>query len=269
MRKRVLVGVVLSALCLSLGGAQAQISEPIEVEVARIIDGDTIEISTGEKVRYIGIDTPEKGDLYYREAIEANANLVENKIVRLEFDKQQKDSWNRLLVYVFVGDTFVNAELVRQGFALATVYPPNVKHAGLFAKLQEEAKRNIRGFWKDIPKPIARPTAKWDFEIIAGSIEGDPDPEDEWIMIQNVSSKAYNLSRWSIADDDFHKFYIEERIILFPGEILIIANTEETNTPFRRYTYCINYSKYWITNTFDILSLFNQDDELVLESEVR
>ncbi len=132
----------------SAGQSQAQ------VFVQRVIDGDTVVLSNGERVRYIGMDTPElyhprkPVQFYAREAMEFNRRLVEGKRVRLEFDLERRDKYGRLLAYVYLPDgTFVNAELVRQGYAQLLTFPPNVKHVDLFRKLQTEAREANRGLW--------------------------------------------------------------------------------------------------------------------------
>ena len=115
---------------LSVGLAEKDVHK-----VARVIDGDTIELENGERVRYIGIDTPEtkhpsKPVEYYRkEADSANQSLVEGKGVRLEFDIQERDQYGRLLAYVYVDDIFVNAWLVENGYAQVMTIPPNVRYA--------------------------------------------------------------------------------------------------------------------------------------------
>ncbi len=108
-----------------------------------------------EKVRYIGINTPEtkhptkEVEHFGKEASEANRKLVDGKTVRLEFDVQQVDRYNRLLAYVFLEEgTFVNAWLVENGFAQVMTVPPNVKHQELFLKLQREAREARRGLWE-------------------------------------------------------------------------------------------------------------------------
>jgi micrococcal nuclease len=125
-------------------------------KVTRVIDGDTIEVDIGGKlykVRYIGIDTPETVhpskpvECFGKEASEKNRQLVEGKTVRLEKDVSETDSYGRLLRYVWVGDNFVNDYLVRQGYAYAYTYPPDVKYAEQFVQAQREARENNRGLW--------------------------------------------------------------------------------------------------------------------------
>jgi len=121
--------------------------------VKRAIDGDTIVLSNNERVRYIGIDTPEihhpkKGvERMGKEAAEFNRKLVESKRARLEFDIEKRDKYGRLLAYVYVNDLFINAELVKQGYAQAYTFPPNIKYVDLFLRLQQEARENNRGLW--------------------------------------------------------------------------------------------------------------------------
>jgi micrococcal nuclease len=117
------------------------------VLVTRVIDGDTIEIEGGYHVRYIGIDAPEKEEPLYGEATEANRNLVEGKKVYLEGDAEDKDDNGRLLRYVWLDNTMVNAELVRLGYAYSYSYPPNVKYQAYFLQLEREAREQELGLW--------------------------------------------------------------------------------------------------------------------------
>jgi micrococcal nuclease len=121
--------------------------------VTRIIDGDTIEVDINgrsHRVRYIGMDTPERGDPFFGEATEANRQLVEGQTVILVKDVSETDRYGRLLRYVYLQDgTFVNAELVRQGFALVATFPPDVAHQADYIALQEEARSTGSGLWSE------------------------------------------------------------------------------------------------------------------------
>jgi len=127
--------------------------QEITYSVTRVIDGDTIEIEGGYKVRYIGIDTPETVhpskpvECFGIEASNKNKELVEGKRVRLEKDVSETDKYGRLLRYIWVGDVFVNDYLVRQGYAYASTYPPDVKYSEQFVRAQREARENNRGLW--------------------------------------------------------------------------------------------------------------------------
>lgn len=115
--------------------------------VTRVTDGDTMETEDGQHVRYIGIDTPERGEPYYWEALQVNSDLVTGKEVRLEKDVEDKDRNGRLLRYVWVGDTMVNVELVRQGYAYSYSYGPNLRYQEYFLRLEKEAREQRRGLW--------------------------------------------------------------------------------------------------------------------------
>lgn len=117
------------------------------VKVTKVIDGDTIEIESGERVRYIGIDTPERGDCYSNEATNKNSNLVFGKMVRLEKDVSEADRYGRLLRYIWIGNELINETLVRDGFAQSSTYPPDVKYQGRFVAAQRVAVNGNLGLW--------------------------------------------------------------------------------------------------------------------------
>ena len=117
-------------------------------KVTQAIDGDTIAIEGGYHVRYIGIDAPEKGEFHYLESEQANRKLVEGRMVRLEKDISEKDRYGRLLRYVYIDGTFVNAELVRQGYARAKAYPPDAKYQVYLEAIEKEARHMKRGIWR-------------------------------------------------------------------------------------------------------------------------
>jgi len=140
-----------------------------DILVERAVDGDTLKLENGERVRLIGIDTPEMHESEKlqrdsqrtgrdvrtiqelgRRAYEFTKKLVEGKRVSLEFDVEKYDKYDRLLAYVYLkkDGTFVNAEIVKQGYASLMSIQPNAKYANLFLKLYQEARNNKRGLWK-------------------------------------------------------------------------------------------------------------------------
>lgn len=119
-------------------------------QVSRVIDGDTIEVLIGGqsfRVRYIGMDTPETGDRFGDEATGANADLVRGQTVTLVKDVSETDRYGRLLRYVFVREVFVNRELVLEGYATASTYPPDVACAEAFLEAQRAAVAAASGLW--------------------------------------------------------------------------------------------------------------------------
>ena len=122
--------------------------------VTRIVDGDTIDVEidgASFRVRYIGMDTPERGRPFFDEATRRNASLVEGRTVTLIKDVSETDRYDRLLRYVLVGSIFVNYELVRDGYALAFTYPPDVACSEDFVEAQRQALSEGRGLWAATP----------------------------------------------------------------------------------------------------------------------
>jgi micrococcal nuclease len=129
--------------------------------VSKVIDGNTIELANGERVRYIGINTPEISGVdkmtqeLGKKAKAYNEKLVLHKEVRLEFDIEERGKYGRLLAYVYTDEdgVFINAALVKAGFATASSYPPNVKHDEFFMTLENKARQKGRGLWGRVLGP--------------------------------------------------------------------------------------------------------------------
>jgi micrococcal nuclease len=137
-------------------GAEAPTEHSVRARVVRVVDGDTIVASVdGEDqyVRYIGVDTPEtvKPDTpvqcFGPRASDENHRLVEGRTVRLVFDREARDGYGRLLAYVHAGGRFVNAELVRGGYARILEIAPNTSHAAALQRLATRAARAGEGLW--------------------------------------------------------------------------------------------------------------------------
>ena len=121
--------------------------------VKRVIDGDTIVLENGERVRLIGVDTPESVhpnkpvEYFAKEASAFTKNMVEGKKVKLEYDWQRKDRYGRTLAYVYLEDgTHLNAEIIKQGYGFAyTKYP--FKYLEEFRKYERKAREEEKGLW--------------------------------------------------------------------------------------------------------------------------
>ena len=132
--------------------------------VVKVVDGDTIHVQVGgarEKVRYIGVDTPETKDprrpvqCFGERASQFNERLVAGERVRLVRDVEERDRYGRLLAYVFRDRDalFVNAELARLGYAQPLTIAPNIRYADRFAALAREARDAGRGLWSACGEP--------------------------------------------------------------------------------------------------------------------
>jgi micrococcal nuclease len=131
------------------------------LEIYKFVDGDTFWVvnakGQNEKIRLIGINTPEarrtgrtEVEYYGKEASDYVKKILTGRKVRLEFDVQRYDRYKRTLAYVYLENgTFLNALLLREGYASAASFPPNVKYSEFFAKLEREARTRKKGMWKD------------------------------------------------------------------------------------------------------------------------
>lgn len=132
-----------------------------EAKIVSVIDGDTVAIEGGQKVRYIGINTPEiykdttgkkTGEQCFAgESYNENRRLVEGKTVKLVRDTSDTDKYGRLLRYVYVGDIFVNDYLVKSGFAKTMMVKPDIMYYQTFKESQAAAKESLLGLWKACP----------------------------------------------------------------------------------------------------------------------
>lgn len=166
MRRLLVVAAALVGLAAGCGSGEGPPPTPapasgnlpagVDVVVQKVVDGDTLEVSGGERVRLIGIDTPETLDpnrpvgCFGQEASRFTATIVPpGTSVRLVGDAEQRDRYGRLLAYVYRGPDglFVNAELLRRGYAQLLTIPPNIAHADEFATLARHAREGSQGLW--------------------------------------------------------------------------------------------------------------------------
>lgn len=128
---------------------QAPLPQIVSAKIEQVVSVDTVIITGGRKLRYVGLRGPLEKETGYSEALAYHKKLVEGKFVNILFDSQQTDPDGTLLGLVFIGQmTFVNAELIRHGHARANPQPPNVKYQILFANLQQRAQSRNLGIWK-------------------------------------------------------------------------------------------------------------------------
>lgn len=138
------------------GSAEGELPAGLDVTIERVVDGDTIVVSGGERVRLIGVDTPETKDprrpvgCFGRQASAFTSGLLPaGSRVRLVGDVEQRDRYQRLLAYVYrlPDGLFVNAELLRRGFGQVLTIPPNVAHSEEFVAVARQARDEERGLW--------------------------------------------------------------------------------------------------------------------------
>jgi micrococcal nuclease len=155
--------LVMAGACASGSGRSPPGQDATRVPVTKVSDGDTIHVTyqgRDERVRLIGIDTPEvswyggKAECFGDEAGLYTRGRLDGRTVRLEFDVDLRDRYERLLAYVYVGDELFNLTLVRLGYAAADPVAPDTARAALFSDAEREAKAAGLGQWSACPSSV-------------------------------------------------------------------------------------------------------------------
>jgi micrococcal nuclease len=275
MKKSLWLSLACTLLTLSLIACEQPPTRPsdsVEALAIRAVDGDTIEVEIeGEsyKVRYIGIDTPELHhpekpvEYYAQEAYEKNRELVEGKTVFLEKDVSETDRYGRLLRYVYVGDLFVNAYLVQQGYAQASTYPPDVKYQEHFLELQREAREAGRGLWGPILTPASPGEVVIDPDCSQVDAPGDDhlNLNEEYVCFTNQSDHPVDMTGWSVNKRP-NTWYTFSEFILSPAASVRLHTGKEMDTATDLYWG--NGRAIW-RNIHDTVYLYDADSKLIDE----
>lgn len=167
--------------------------------VATVVDGDTIELTDGRRVRYIGMNTPEHDQPYYNEATAANRQLVAGKEVQLEFDVETFDQYGRTLAYIWVDGAMANFEIVNRGFANVFTVPPNVRYEAQFRAAEQSARAAGRGLW------AGSNVALKIIQINANAPGNDNEnPNGEWVEIANQGNEPIQMQDFTLKDEANH-----------------------------------------------------------------
>jgi len=167
------------------------------VTVARVIDGDTLELANGKEVRLLGIDAPEKGHYGYEEAKNKLKELVLGKNIVLEKDVNNADRMGRLLRYVFVDSTFVNLEMVKQGYANVYIVLPDNKYEKELMQAENESKSNKIGIWK--LSEFADCISISSFRYNAKGKDNE-NLNDEYVVLKNDCDFFIDMTGWAVKD---------------------------------------------------------------------
>lgn len=166
------------------------------VRISRVVDGDTVELADGRRVRYIGINTPERDQPFYQEATDLNRELVEGKSARLEFDVAPRDQYGRILAYVWIGEMMANMEIVSRGYANVFTVPPNVRYEAEFRAAERDARDSGRGLWRPASVPL-KITA-----LNADAPGNDAEnPNGEWVEITNQGNERVAMNGFTLKDE--------------------------------------------------------------------
>lgn len=173
--------------------------------VVSVVDGDTLEVLVAgaeERLRLIGINSPESGECFATESSDRLEEIVSGESVTLVRDQSERDQYGRLLRYLYVGTEFVNETLVREGLAIARRYEPDTTMASILESAQEEAIAAAAGLWAS-----AACGAPAESGIQIGQIRYDADGDDntnlndEWVEFLNAGGGSVDLSGWMVKDE--------------------------------------------------------------------
>lgn len=187
--------------------------------VKEVVDGDTIVLLDGSRVRLIGINTPEYGMYFFEEARDVLEVMVLGKEVILEKDISDTDKYGRLLRYVYAGDLFVNLEMAKRGFANAYTFPPDVRYTEKFLEAERYARKNGLGLWSKSEVNKVKIEVNYN-----ASGKDNTNLNDEYVMIKNVGDDFIDISGWTVKDSAtniyrFKRYLFEpsSTIYLFTG----------------------------------------------------
>ena len=228
-----------------------------EVTLLSVTDGDTIRVQlpdgTDEPLRLIGINSPERGECYSAESTAALTALLGSGPLTLVSDTSDRDQFDRLLRYVFVGDLFasgdlfVNEELVRSGHALARRYEPDTSMATVLEEAQQEAIDAGRGLWNSSAcGPVS--TASIEIVALAYNPPGSNDNEnlnEEWVALGNTGGSDLDLDGWVVKDESAsHRFAFPTNFVLSAGQHVVIHTGCGDNGQEHLY-WCETRSAVW------------------------
>lgn len=232
-----MLGLVLLVLRPVLEAGQAP-----SLKVQRVIDGDTVVLADGRRVRYVGINAPERGQPYFVEALTLNRRLTEGKLVRLEVDEVPEDGYDRLLAYVYVDGYMANARLIEAGLAHVFAIPPNLRHYDRFLELQRQARAARRGMWQSVRGPLKITSLNF-------NAPGDDrfNLNGEYVRIASVADEVIDVRGYVLSDAYGHR-YAFPALSLKPGYsvLLVSGRGVDVTDPRRQFTlYWQSDSPIW------------------------
>ena len=233
-------------------------------QVTAVLDGDTIQLSNGQTVRYMGINTPEYGQPFAEEAKRYNEQLVLGKTVRVVPARHRPDAYQRMLAYVYVGKVLVNARLIAEGLAHVFVLDQFEQYED-WLRLQGDAQSRHKGMWQTggVLGPLKITTVHAD-------AKGDDrkNPNGEYVRICNVSLRPVELSGFVIKDNGPHR-YVFPTASLQPGyTALVLSGPGSTTVRHGQYRFHWNAGAVW-NNSGDTAFLFDPSGLLIDTLPVR
>lgn len=258
MKKLLFIALVVAVLTAYVASDQFKSPDVHTAIVERVIDGDTVALHSGERVRLLGINTPERGQKLWDEAKTALESMVLGKQIVLETDVEDKDKYGRLLRWVLIDDTLVNLEMVRLGFA-STLFYQDTRYKAELLEAEAKAIESGIGIW-ETSKSVDL------FCISVYDVQADAPGDDranlaeEFVVLRNPCLKPFTMQSWRLEDERGARYVFPE-FILSPKETVTLhtgMGQDNTTDLFWNLT-----SPVW-NNDDDSILVWNTRGDLVL-----
>jgi micrococcal nuclease len=226
------------------------------VTVTHVVDGDTVDLADGTRIRLIGINTPELDQPYYDEATQFTRALLENKQVGLEVDADELDQYDRTLAYLWIGDELANYTIVRSGWANSLSIQPNVKYAVYIEQAQEKAAAEGAGIWQQSQATVAIDFVQYDPQ--------GPDEEnmnDEYVRLYNNGTVEINIAGFTVSDES-RRVYTFGDLTLLPNGRVTLHSGCGVDTPPSQVFWCAD-DPVW-NNSGDTVYVYDTEGRLVV-----
>lgn len=230
------------------------------VTVTHVVDGDTVDLADGTRIRLIGINTPELDQPYYDEATQFTRALLENKQVGLEFDADELDQYDRTLAYLWIGDELANYTIVRSGWANSLSIQPNVKYAVYIEQAQEKAAAEGAGIWQQSQATVAIDFVQYDPQ--------GPDEEnmnDEYVRLYNNGTVEINIAGFTVSDES-RRVYTFGDLTLLPNGRVTLHSGCGVDTPPSQVFWCAD-DPVW-NNSGDTVYVYDTEGRLVVREVI-
>ncbi len=237
--------------CTSQTAASVKVSESFIV--AEVIDGDTVKLETGHSIRLLGINAPEADEHYYKEATDRLEILVLGKNVKLESGPEDKDRYDRLLRYIFIGETFVNLQMVKEGYATVYILNPDEKYYLEFKEAEKDAKEKELGVWTGSGVQACIEIVEFNYNAAGNDNEN---LNGEYVTFQNNCDSGIKMDGW-IVKDEATNTYTFKGVVLGSNSKVTLYTGSGNNAGDKLYW---NKKQYAVWNN-DGDALFLRDDK--------
>lgn len=268
--KRLAIGIiVLVAVAFGLGFYARPFLMPVGLSgggdlqgaiVTNVVDGDTIDLQDGQRVRLLGINTPEKGQFYFEEATKRLKELVLDREVTLEMDKSNKGKYGRLLRHVYVDGKNTGRILLREGYANVFFMSPDLKYKEEFKAAEKQARENGLGIWSSSDYKDCIGLSYFHYNAKGNDMDN---LNGEYVKFKNSCDYGISMEDWRVKDEATHMYEFPE-FVLAPHQSVTLYTG--TGSDSKDSVYWNASGAIW-NNDGDTLYLRDSEGKIVLDYE--